>query len=141
MNYKYLDHGGDVGIRARGESFDELLVGAAKGLFDLMADLDEVTSRQEGQLEVNARTEANLLYEWLQELLSLSSMEGRIYKDFDVQIERTDGGFLLRGAMRGEDIDPSWRSLGTEVKGITYQGLEVENHGPNEWSCVFVVDV
>ncbi|MBS3812210.1 archease [Candidatus Bipolaricaulota bacterium] len=141
MNYEYLDHGADVGVRARAQTFTGLLASAARALFSLMADLEGVRKSTEERLTVEGEDEEDLLYEWLGELLSLSQLQMTVYSEFDLEVEKTADRLTLHGRLRGEEIDPSRHSLGTEVKGITYQGLEVTSPDPDEWSCVFVVDV
>ena len=119
---------------------EEAFVSAAKGLFSLMVDLDNVDRENAGELEAQGANLDRLLYSWLTELLYESGLNSYVYSDFDVDINEKDRGYLLRAVLHGESIDRRKHSIRTEVKAITYQGLKVEQTEEG-CTCRFVVDV
>ncbi|MFB6291463.1 MAG: archease [Candidatus Bipolaricaulia bacterium] len=141
MSYKYLDHGADIGLEATGDSLEGLFSEAGKALFSLMVDLEGIQPEKSLELELNEETLEDLLYEWLSELLSLSNLKSQVYGEFSqLTIEEKDSSYRLESVAKGENIDPGKQELGSEVKAVTYQGLEIiENE--DGWLCRFVVDV
>lgn len=140
MSYEYLDHIADAGVRACGDSLEDLFTDAAKGLISLMIDVEDIKTTKTSYLQVNASSAEDLLYNWLKELLSISYLNRTFYGRFDVNIDRENEEFTLNAELSGESIESIQGSLGPEVKGITYQGLEV-SRTDDRWSCRFVVDV
>jgi len=141
LGYRYLDHGADMGLEAEGKTLESLFQEAAKGLFGLMANLDEVRTRELRKLELKANNATSLLYRWLSELVSLRDLHNELYGEFaELIISRDDSELELEATVKGEKIKPEIHELGTEVKGITYQGLELAEESEN-WRCRFVVDV
>ena len=43
--YEYIEHTGDIGIRAYGDSLEELFINAAQGLLEATADLSQLAQR------------------------------------------------------------------------------------------------
>lgn len=141
MAYRYLDHGADMGIETEANTLEALFGEAARGLFGLMVDLEDVDLDRAVKIDLKSSTSEGLLYEWLSEILSLSNLRNEVYSDFqDLDIEKSDSEFKLHGRARGESLDPATHELGTEVKAITYQGLEI-SEDDGTWRCRFVVDV
>lgn len=141
MGYRYLDHGADIGLEAEGKTLESLFQEAAKGLFGLMTNLDEVRTRESRELKLKANNATSLLYRWLSELVSLRDLKNELYGDFaELVINSDDSELELKATVKGEKINPEVHELGTEVKGITYQGFELTEENET-WRCRFVVDV
>ena len=141
MGYRYLDHGADMGVEAESKTLEGLFQEAAEGLFGLMADLDEVRTRESRKLKLKANNAESLLYRWLSELVSLRDLQNELYGDFaQFVLDSDDSELALEATVKGEKINPEVHELGTEVKGITYQGFELVEENEN-WRCRFVVDV
>lgn len=141
MSYRYLDHGADIGLEVESNSLEGLFAEAGRAIFSVMADLDSVGGRQSVNISLQGDDLDDLLYRWLSELVSRSNLQGQIYVRFpDLEIEESDSGLSLKAKARGERINPQVHELGTEVKAVTYQGLEIEREEEG-WRCKFVVDV
>jgi len=141
MGYRYLDHRADMGLEAESRTLEGLFQEAAAGLFGLMADLDEVRARESRILKIKANNSERLLYRWLSELVSLSDLHNELYGDFvELVINRDNFNLELEATVKGEKINQKIHELGTEVKGITYQGFELAKENEN-WRCRLVVDV
>ncbi|MBS3736647.1 MAG: archease [Candidatus Bipolaricaulota bacterium] len=141
MSFKYLDHGADIGLEVTNDSLEGLFSEAGRALFSLMVDIEGIQRDESLELELSEQNLEDLLYEWLSELLSLSNLNGQVYGEFSkVTITEAVSGYGLEAVARGENIDPEKHELGTEVKAVTYQGLEI-NDTEDGWRCRFVVDV
>lgn len=123
--FKEVDHSGDVGIEAWGEDEAEALKNATYGLFSLMVH-GGVSPRVERVLSVDADSEADMVVDWLSEVITVASTHGEVYCDARVE---TVGPHSVRGVISGEPIESGRHELRFDVKAATYHGLEFERSG------------
>ena len=124
-DFEILDHTADVGIIAYGADLSQAFANAARGLFSLITELDEVEEVLHRDIELTASDEESLLVEWLNELVYLFDTEGIIFKRFDIiQLDNT----YLKARSYGEKVDSSKHTLKTGVKAATYHMLEVDKN-------------
>lgn len=140
MAIEYLDHAADLGLRATGASLEESFCEAARGLFAVMVDLESVRPMATHRVRLEAVSDEDLLVAWLDELLAQKEVTGLVFSRFSVRIDHADNGVRLDGTASGERLDPARHRPHTEVKGITYLGLDVRRHG-NQWTVECVLDV
>lgn len=124
-DFEILDHTADVGIIAYGADLKQAFANAARGLFSLIAELDDVEEVTYRDMELTASDEESLLVAWLNELVYRFGTEGIIFKRFDIiQLDNTH----LKARAYGEKVDSSRHELKTEVKAATYHMLKVEKN-------------
>ncbi|HVG63011.1 MAG TPA: archease [Hyalangium sp.] len=122
--YQFEPHTGEVQVRIKGTSLAELFEEAGNALAELMLGEElpatPPDAEQEFVLLEAADTEA-LLVDWLNELISRSDVNKRVYTHLVVDdvSERT-----LRARIRG--CTPT--ALKTAVKAATFHGLEILEH-------------
>jgi len=122
-DFETIEHTADAGIRAYGSDVREVFANAAKGLFGLIAELDDVGEAEYRDVELTATDQENLLVEWLNELIYLFDAENIIFKRFDItRISNTQ----LEARSYGETVDSSRHKLKTGVKAATYHMLKIE---------------
>ncbi len=138
--YRFLEHGADVAFEVRGETLEELFAQAAKAMYAAMLNVDRVRPRDSREVFVEAPDLILLLHDWLAELLYTTDTEGLVFSEFDVSISRGVKGYSLRGTARGEPVDPERHEAVTEIKAVTYHGLEVREEG-GEWVARVILDV
>lgn len=129
MPYEILDHTADAVVRGIGATLEESFTEAARGMFSLMADLEQVQPGKRVEIEIQADSIEGLLVAWLGELLTQRDLTGLLFAQFAVRIDGGDGGFRLRGQAWGKRIDPSRHRLGVEMKAAPYSGVRVEHAG------------
>ena len=121
--FEIIEHTADAGIRAYGSDIKEVFSNAARGLFSLITELDDVGEAEYRDIELNAPDEENLLVEWLNELIYLFDAENILFKRFDIsEIDNTK----LKVRSYGERVDSSRHRLKTGVKAATYHMLKIE---------------
>jgi SHS2 domain-containing protein len=132
-----LPHTGDIGMRVRAASLADLFATAAQGLFDILVErpgepvgLTDSISVREERLDL-------LLRAWLDELLFRFLVERRLYVAWDVigADERS-----VTAAASGVLFDSDRHDLKTELKAVTYHGLEVKRDGEG-WVATVIFDV
>ena len=121
--FDILDHTADVGIIAYGASLNQAFANAARGLFSLITDLDDVEEALSRDIEVTAPDQESLLVAWLNELIYRFDVENILLNRFDVtQLDST----RLKARTYGEKVDSSRHKLKTGVKAATYHMLKVK---------------
>jgi len=124
-DFEILEHTADVGIIAYGADLRQAFANAARGLFSLITELDDVEEVTYRDMELTASDEESLLVAWLNELVYRFGTEGIIFKRFDIiQLDNTH----LKARAYGEKVDSSRHELKTEVKAATYHMLKVEKN-------------
>jgi len=122
-DFEILDHTADVGIIAYGADVGQAFANAARALFSLIAELDDVEEILHRDIELTAPDEESLLVEWLNELICLFDTENIVFKRFDVtKLNNTQ----LKARSYGEKVDSSKHRLKTGVKAATYHMLKVD---------------
>ena len=135
--YEVFDHTADLGLRIRADTLDELFTEAAHALFSvIVANLDEVRCVEEISIEIEGDVHDEMLRDWMAELLYVFHTKHLIFSRFEADV----GDTKLTATARGEPIDPARHEIDTEIKAITYHGLNVA-HGDDGWSAEAIVDV
>jgi len=139
--WEHYEHTADVGIRGYGESLEEAFEAVALALFDVMVDVRKVESKECRQVEVEGEDMMALLYNFLEELLVLHDMEGLVFGDVDVEIEKTTEGYRLKAKACGEPLDYEKHEPKEEVKAITYHEMKIERLPDGRWMAQLVPDI
>ncbi len=135
--FEVFDHTADLGIRVRADDLSGLFAEAGRALFSvLMTDLDTVRPQEQIELELETPDRADLLHDWLAELLYRFDAERFVFARFDVEINVA----RLKAVAHGEPIDPARHELDAEVKAVTYHGLKVEPHATG-WLAEVILDI
>jgi len=124
-DFEILDHTADVGIIAYGADLKQAFANAARALFSLITELDDVEEVLYRDIELTASDVESLLVDWLNELVYRFDTEGIIFKRFDI-IQLEDTHLKARGY--GEKADSSRHKLKTGVKAATYHMLKVDKN-------------
>jgi SHS2 domain-containing protein len=132
-DFKILEHTADIGIIAYGEDISQAFINAAKGLFSLIIDPEEVNVKKHREIVVTASDREALLVNWLNELIYLLDAEGTLFKNFEIIII-TETKLKVRGY--GEKINTKKHHLKREVKAATYHQLRIEQTAGGWWAQV-----
>ena len=132
-----IEHTADVAIAAAAPDLASLFDRCAAGMFSLIAEGDPVAAREEVRVEAAGEDEAELLVDFLRELLWLHAESGFLYAE--ARFEEL-GPRRLVALVRGERADPARHAVVREIKAVTYHGLEVAR-GDEGWTARVVFDV
>ena len=139
-SHEYFDEiTSDQMFRAYGSTLEEVFRSAAKAMFGVMYDLEDVKLESEIEVRAKAVDEEHLLYNWLSNLLIEFEVEGVFFADFSItSIEKPAGEeFRLLGIAKGS---PEMPELQTHVKGVTLHRFSLERVN-NQYMASVVVDV
>jgi protein archease len=120
--FEIIEHTADIGIVAYGADIKQVFANAALGLFNLMADLDNLKEGVKREIELSAEDVEVLLVQWLNELIYISEVEHVIFKRFEI-IELSNT--RLKATCFGEKIKAGQHRLKREIKAATYHMLKL----------------
>jgi SHS2 domain-containing protein len=133
-DFEFVDHTADVGVIAYGADIGQAFANAARAMFSLITELDDIQETLHRDIKVVATDEESLLVEWLNELIYLFDAENIIFKRFDItQLSATQ----LRARSYGEKVDPARHKLKTGVKAATYHLLKVSRNDGYRVQVIF----
>ena len=136
--FEYIDHTGDIGIRVRGETLQELFTNAAHALLDTVAVLDTIDPIAQFQIHVEAESVAELMVAWLDELIFRHEVDEVFFKYVEIsELSET----CLSACAYGEPIDFTRHVVYTEIKSVTYHQLDVHQSSDGGWRAQVIFDL
>ena len=129
--FEYLDHPADVILHSWGSNLSDALSNLGLCMFGYITSLDSVSideaqsSDNGNNLIAQGHDLHSLIYSYLDEWLFNFHDTGFIPKEIDVS-ELSRDVWRIASSGRGEILDIKRHPQGTEVKAITYNGMEVE---------------
>ena len=133
-SFEIVDHTADVGIIAYGADLNQAFANAARALFSLITDLDDVEEFLHRDIELTASDQKSLLVAWLNQLIYLFDTENIIFKRFDVTKLNNR---QVKARSYGEEVDGSKHRLKTGVKAATYHMLKIDNGNGSQIQVLF----
>lgn len=139
--FREIDHTGDIGIEVTADTLQQLFERAAEGTFRVLADLTDVEGKEDTTISVRGRDLEALMVRWLSELNYRHTVDRRLYSEFAVaSIEDAEDGVALTATARGEPIDSARHTVYTEIKAVTFHGLDV-HETETGWTVQVIFDM
>jgi SHS2 domain-containing protein len=120
MSFEEISHTADIKIRARAPTIEALFSETFKAMMQIQYGTNR-TSELLRRIEIESSDIESLITDFLSEVLFISEVERLVFSDASIKIN----GFSLTADLMGEPFDPLRHSGGSEVKGISYSGLEI----------------
>lgn len=119
-----------------------LLEEAARGMNQILIDPRSVENKREIVVNATGNSPADLLINWLRELLYIHSEQHLVYGDFHIEETelKEDRLSSVSGIAKGELFNQERHHLFTEIKLITYHKLKVCKEG-NNWIGRVIFDL
>jgi len=137
VTYRLFDHTADMGLEIMGKSERGLFINAAHALVDLITESTSITVREQRPIEIEGDDRAELLVNFLREILYL--IEGEQFFISRVSALEIEEG-RLRCRVEGEKFDPTRHKVRKEIKAVTYYRAEVKKSREG-WKGRVVLDV
>jgi len=137
MTYRRMDPTADCGIQVFGKDAKSLFENAGLALFDLIADISRVKSGCQYSIQVSGSDWADLMVNWLRELLYFWAGKELLVKEIEVS-EISE--YQVRAKIRVDAYNPMQHSLNHEIKAVTYHRIQVTSL-PAGWEAIVVFDV
>jgi SHS2 domain-containing protein len=142
-SFQFLDDiaTADLAFDASGDSLQELFQGATFALIEASADPTTVGSTWRQAIERGDEDPAELLFDWLSDLVYWKDAAGVVFSRSELALTRQDHGcWNLTGVLYGEPVDGSVQTLRADVKGITKHLYRLAQAG-GQWTVRVVLDV
>jgi SHS2 domain-containing protein len=135
--FEVLDIAGDVGLRAFGESKQEVFVHAALGMYSLITDTDVLQDQRSIAVSAESYALDGLLVSWLNELIFHFDAYGFVGKNIEI-INFSDN--RIEAKLSGEEFDPERHEGKLLIKAATYHQLKIEKKD-HVWKAEIIFDV
>lgn len=122
LKYKIIDHTADVCVRVSGNSLEEIFIGSARAMMEVITDVKKVKPSREFSITAYGENYEELLVKWLQELLYLHEVEKMVFTDFKIKLENATAAV---GKAYGEKIDIGRHEFYSNIKAVTYHNLKI----------------
>lgn len=136
-NYELIEHTADVGIRVNGRDLKELFTNTALAMFDIIAEKPKKTTLKQEEIKIKQQADnlEELFINWLNELLSLSSVKELIFSAFKInKLDKTN----IEAIAIGQDFKNY--KVNSEIKAATYHRLKLEETKTG-WVVEVIFDV
>lgn len=156
MDYEVLDISGDIGIKAYGNSCEDVFINAGLGMYSLITDLEGVKGKKDLVIEASADSIEGLMVNYLNELVFHFDTYGFIGREirglsriYGVVSTRRIGAvpaasqnhnYTLKARISGEEFDPDRHERRLLIKAATYHKIRVEKTG-GRWEAEVIFDI
>jgi SHS2 domain-containing protein len=124
---RFLEHTTDAYIEAWGPNLERAFAQAAEGFYETMLNLETIEPIVENSVQVDGHDKEELLFNWLEQLLLEFDIKEMVYASYDLSIAFDEPTlFKLRARIRGEKYDREKHGAKTEVKGVTYHLMTIQ---------------
>jgi SHS2 domain-containing protein len=113
----------DYVFDAWGEGLEDLFCVCALACFSAMTDPSRVEPATIRKFEVSAENVDDLLYNFIAELIFIKDAEKLFLSHFETEIGQDQRS--LKAVVAGEPIDYNKHVIRTDVKAVTYHGLQI----------------
>jgi SHS2 domain-containing protein len=126
MPFEEIDHTADYMFRCSGKTYDELFTSAAEAMFTLMFDSRRYAGISR-EVSLEAASPESLLADFLSEILFIAEVDGIVFSDAVISVEKSDSGYVLSAQIKGESFNSDIHAGGTEIKGISRSEMDIIN--------------
>jgi SHS2 domain-containing protein len=129
MSYKYLEHSTDAFIEVKAKTLEEAFSVAGKSVVETIIDLKNIQELEEKNINVKGRNLLNLLYNWLEEIVTITITDGFAIGNFSINIKKNKE-YQIFSKISGEKLDLKKHNFKVEIKSPTFHLMEIkENDG------------
>lgn len=132
-----IDHTADTGFVVHAATLPELFERSAWGMFSIITDPGTVEPASGETVTLDAADLPALLVRWLGELNFRHVTRHLLFSEF--RVHEIDEKRLTAEA-RGESIDPARHTVHTEIKAVTFHGLQIQQVG-DVWRAQVIFDL
>jgi SHS2 domain-containing protein len=127
MSYKYLEHSTDAFIEVKAKTLEEAFSVAGKSVVDTIIDLKNIQEIEEKNINVKGRSLLNLLYNWLEEIVTITITDGFAIRNFSVSIKKNKE-YQIASKVSGEKLDLKKHNFKVEIKSPTFHLMEINEN-------------
>ena len=138
MSYKYLEHSTDAFIEVRAKNLEEAFSVAGKSVVETIIDSNNIQEIEEKNIKVKGRNLLNLLYNWLEEIVTITIADGFAIRNFSVNIKKNKE-YQIISNISGEKLDIKKHNFKVEIKSPTFHLMEIKEN--DEITMQYLLDL
>jgi len=127
LSYKYLEHATDALIEVNAKTLEDAFSVAGKSVVETIIDSDDIQEIEEKNINVKGRNLLNLLYNWLEEIVTITITDGFAIKNFSVNIKKNKE-YQIVSRVSGEKLDLKKHNFKVEIKSPTFHLMEINEN-------------
>jgi len=127
MSYKYLEHSTDAFIEVKAKTLEDAFSVAGKSVVETIIDSNNIQEIEEKNINVKGRNLLNLLYNWLEEIVTITITDGFAIKNFSVNIKKNKE-YQIVSKISGEKLDLKKHNFKVEIKSPTFHLMEINEN-------------
>ena len=127
MSYKYLEHATDALIEVNAKTLEDAFSVAGKSVVETIIDSNNIQEIEEKNINVKGRNLINLLYNWLEEMVTITITDGFAIKNFSVNIKKNKE-YQIVSKISGEKLDLKKHNFKVEIKSPTFHLMEINEN-------------
>ena len=127
MSYKYLEHATDALIEVNAKTLEDAFSVAGKSVVETIIDSNNIQEIEEKNINVKGRNLLNLLYNWLEEIVTITITDGFAIKNFSVNIKKNKE-YQIVSKISGEKLDLKKHNFKVEIKSPTFHLMEIKEN-------------
>ena len=127
MSYKYLEHSTDAFIEVKAKTLEEAFSVAGKSVVETIIDSSNIQEIEEKNINVKGRNLLNLLYNWLEEIVTITITDGFAIRNFSVNIKKNKE-YQIVSKVSGEKLDLKKHNFKVEIKSPTFHLMEINEN-------------
>ena len=127
MSYKYLEHATDALIEVNAKTLEDAFSVAGKSVVETIIDSNNIQEIEEKNINVKGRNLLNLLYNWLEEIVTITITDGFAIKNFSVNIKKNKE-YQIISKVSGEKLDLKKHNFKVEIKSPTFHLMEINEN-------------
>ncbi len=135
--YRLLDHTADLGVEITGRTPADLFANAARTLGELICEPQSVQPRNERRVEAEGEDWADLMVNWMRELLYLWNGGQQLWTGARIETLTAE---YVRAYVALDDYDPERHAILHDIKAVTYHAIEV-SPTRGGWRASVIFDV
>ena len=137
MHYDYFEHTADIGIRAYGSSYAEVLEAAARGMMNQICDTSKMTVTTVMTVTIQQSNLEDCTVRFLNHLIFL--LETSKFVPLNYQITQPEE-FAITAVLQGDTFNPNRDEFIQEIKAATYHQFKITTED-NHWTLQVIVDI
>ena len=135
--FEFQEHTADVKLHVWGDTLAAMFRAAAQGFYRLIGELVLTDARETVTIELEAPDATDLFHDWLAELLFRFDTR-RLHISEIVFAQISDAS--LSATAQGQRVDLERSRFDSEIKAVTYHGLEVK-HRRGRYEATVILDL
>ncbi len=139
--YELLEHTADLKIKVFGRTKKQLFSHALFAMTENMKpEIEDQKKERKQKIKIKSLDLLTLLVDFLNEVLYLSQINAESY--FEIKITKfSDSLPSGKSEMEGELVGQKVKRFETDIKAVTYHGLDVYQKKNGAWEAIILFDI